>query len=308
MHIEILLATFNSEAFIEEQIGSIFGQTYQDWHLTIQDGGSCDSTAHILTKLEKKYKNKLTFIPNDGVRLSAKENFSSLLSKVNSPLYMFCDQDDVWFKNKIEKTLDYYLLKRPSGSKCPSLIFTDSIVTNENLTPICNSFMKLENLNPEKLELQNLLLQNVAPGNTMLFNRELRNLALPVPPKAIMHDHWLMLACSIFGNIHFMNAPTLYYRQHQKNVVGASKLSAISALKKICKDPQKFTQSLNGSFEQAKALLEFYGSSLPAEKEEILKSFIAIRKQNFFKRRFSLLQEGFLKHGLLRNLGLFLIV
>lgn len=309
MHkVEIILATFNSETFIEEQIDSILAQTYQNWHLTIQDGGSCDGTENILNKIEKKYRNKITFIPNNGGRLTAKENFSTLLSKVDAPFYMFCDQDDVWFEDKIEKTLDYYFLKNASGVKQPSLIFTDSIVTDEKLTPLCSSFLKLEKLNPEKLALKNLLLQNVAPGNTMLFNRELKELALPIPAQAVMHDHWLMLVCSIFGMIHFMNAPTLYYRQHQKNVVGATRVSAISALRKLSKDPHKFTLSLEKNFEQAKALYEIYGSSLPFEAEEIVKFFINIRSQGYLKRRISLLEKGFFKHGLLRNLGLLLLI
>ena len=306
--VEILLATFNSETFIEEQVDSIFSQTDQDWHLTIQDGGSRDRTVSIVKKIASKYEKKITFIQHDNGHLSAKKNFGSLLSKAHSPLYMFCDQDDVWFKNKVELTKDFYYSLHSKNEKQPVLIFTDSVVTDNKLIPLSNSFLTFQNLNPRKLALNNLLLQNVAPGNTMLFNNSLKELALPIPSQAIMHDHWLILICSIFGRIRFLDSPTLFYRQHGNNVVGATKFSFLSILKKTLNNSFNMEGSLTKDFEQAEAIYKLYEQDLPQESKEILKLFINVRKQTFFQRRISLLEGGFLKHGFIRNLGLFFLI
>ena len=310
MHkIEILLATYNSERFVEQQLESILHQSFRDWHLTVQDGGSSDGTLQILERFRNKYNSKISILYNASNKLSSKENFSSLLSKVDSPYYMFCDHDDVWFKDKIEKTFQFLKYSTTTSDReLPLLVFTDSVVTNENLEVLSESFFTYQNLNPNKISLENLLLQNVAPGNTMLFNQALKQIAAPIPNEAIMHDYWIMLIACIFGRIYFFDEPTLSYRQHGKNVIGASKFSFLTTMQKLIKDPNKISLSLENQYLQAQTIYNYLGHIMPMSYKKTLEDFFKIRDQDFFNRRLSLIKGHFFKHGILRNLGLFLFV
>ena len=307
--IEILLATYNSERFVEQQLDSIFYQSFRDWHLTVQDGGSTDGTLQILERFKKKYNSKISILYNASHKLSSKENFSSILSKVDSPYYMFCDHDDVWFKDKIEKTFQFLKYSTTiSDRELPLLVFTDSVVTNENLEVLSESFFTYQNLDPNKISLENLLLQNVAPGNTMLFNHALKKIATPIPNEAIMHDYWLMLIACIFGRIYFFDEPTISYRQHGQNVIGASKFSFLTTMRKLIKEPNKISLSLGNQYLQAQTIYNDFGSTMPMPYKKILEDFLKIKDQDFINKRLSIIKGHFFKHGVLRNLGLFLFV
>src|SRR2546423_15580504 len=99
--VDILLATYNGEQFVAEQIDSILQQTYKDIHLFIRDDGSQDSTKAIIQSKQKQYPHKITIIPNHS-RLGVVGNFSTLLEFSESFYVMFSDQDDVWLSNKVE--------------------------------------------------------------------------------------------------------------------------------------------------------------------------------------------------------------
>ena len=102
--IAILMATYNGERFLAEQIASILGQANHDWHLYIHDDGSKDNTVNILNDHAMKHPDEITVLdyPPQGGALS---NFMSLLERVEADYYMFSDQDDVWMPEKVELTL-----------------------------------------------------------------------------------------------------------------------------------------------------------------------------------------------------------
>ena len=124
--IAILMATYNGENYLREQIDSILCQTNQDWTLYVQDDGSKDATLDII----KSYDDERIVLVDVGLtRQGACMNFMSLLNMVESEYYMFCDQDDVWFVDKVEKSLGrmkkeemYY------GKDKPILVFSDASV------------------------------------------------------------------------------------------------------------------------------------------------------------------------------------
>ena len=101
--IAILLAACNGERYLAEQLDSLLDQSFTDWRLYIHDDGSKDGTNTILKAYAGKYPNRIRLIqapPTGG----AKDNFLFLLRTVDAPYIMFCDQDDVWMREKIEKT------------------------------------------------------------------------------------------------------------------------------------------------------------------------------------------------------------
>ena len=105
--IYILLATYNGEKYLKEQLDSLFEQTNQHWTLWIHDDNSKDNTVNIIKKYKSKYPDQIEFLDDDISTGGAKENFTYLLDNINDDYdyIMFCDQDDVWLEDKIEITL-----------------------------------------------------------------------------------------------------------------------------------------------------------------------------------------------------------
>lgn len=106
--IAILMATYNGEKYLGEQIESILAQTYKDWHLYIHDDGSKDNTVTILKEFVAKHSQQITLLEYSS-QGGACRNFLSMLERVDAPYYMFSDQDDVWLNEKIE--IEYKKIK-----------------------------------------------------------------------------------------------------------------------------------------------------------------------------------------------------
>ena len=103
--IAILMATYNGKDYIGEQIDSLLAQSFTNWHLYIHDDGSTDGTDKVIHQYENRYPQHISILnyPSQG---GACGNFLSMLENVSADYYMFCDQDDVWLPEKIERTFE----------------------------------------------------------------------------------------------------------------------------------------------------------------------------------------------------------
>lgn len=220
--ISILMATYNGELFLQEQLESLLDQTYTDWTCYIHDDGSTDNTIQILDHYSLKYPDKFMLLtyPSCG---GAKENFLSLLKYANSEYVMFSDQDDVWIETKIENTLECMKNIEEKHTNIPVAVFTDLYVTDKKLNIISQSFLKYSKHDPHKVGCKDIFISNPAPGCTMMVNKSLCQMAAAFKSdrNIEMHDWWCMAIGSIFGKIGFINEPTIMYRQHGSNTLGA---------------------------------------------------------------------------------------
>ncbi|WP_061013159.1 glycosyltransferase family 2 protein [Photobacterium leiognathi] len=237
--IDIVLATYNGEQYLEQQIESL--QNSEQYHqlinrLIITDDGSSDATIAIISQLallDNKIELHINPQNNTGLTLSSEScpaipcrvgplaNFAHGLSLTTAPYIMLCDQDDVWLPNKI--TLSFQeILKKDNDS--PQLIFSDMRITNKNLNTLSESYFSLKNIPTNwHHNIEHLAQQNVASGCTMLFNRALLNIAMPIPINAYMHDWWLVLIAKHYGEVTLIKQPLILYRQHDNNNIGAKK-------------------------------------------------------------------------------------
>jgi len=222
--IAILLATYNGELYLAQQLDSIINQTNKDWLLYVRDDGSIDSTVEILKKYEQKNSNII--ILNDSIKnRGAMNSFIWLMENVNSEYYMFCDQDDVWLPNKIEVSY-LELLKIQSGNTLiPLLVFTDLFIVDESLNVISSSMWEYTHLK-RVMDLKFLLIGSFATGCTMLFNNRAKLCALKYKNHALMHDSLLALSTLVNrGEIKGVSDSLIYYRQHGNNTLGTSKFN-----------------------------------------------------------------------------------
>ena len=284
------MATYNGEKYIEEQLESIIEQSCDEWHLYINDDNSSDKTFEILEKYQKIYPQKITLSASSS-SLGAKGNFFKLMECSQSEYIMFCDQDDVWKKDKIEKTLEKMYETENGEKSIPVLIHTDLCVVDEKLNVINSSYFSLSHLKPETA-LNRAVVQNCVTGCTVMINKALLDLVGKNNENIIMHDWWLYLIASAFGKIGFLNEQTILYRQHSQNEVGAKGLKY--------RKTDDLKNSLLKTYNQAEFFYTFFNKQLSKEQALILNEYTNFKKYSKTKKICTVLKYRFFKHSLLR--------
>lgn len=220
--IAILMATYNGEQYVSEQLNSILSQTYSKWNLFMHDDGSNDGTLAILKSYAEKYPQQLTLLeyPAQGGPF---RNFMSMLEKVESDYYMFCDQDDIWHNDKIEKSMDFMSKMEQDKKNLPIIVHTDLRVVDENGKVIASSFWQQAGMHTDIFHTFSQRISNVVTGCTMLFNKPARNAALSrMPDGSPLHDEWVTIrACAEGGKVYPVSYQLVDYRQHADNTLGA---------------------------------------------------------------------------------------
>ncbi len=223
--VDILLATYNGGQYLESQILSILGQSFKDWQLLIHDDGSCDDTVLIAEKYTML--DERIIVIKDGVRTgSAGKNFMHLLNYSTSEYIMFCDQDDIWFDNKLQLMHENIIHKKQD---VPIVLYSMSYAWKPSKGIIGITF----NTCPEDLK-SFLFLNGGIQGCATMFNKLMRNEMLYYKGDISMHDHLLNLIGLAFGKVYYLKVPLMLYRQHDSNVTGETRVSSFS-LKSVVK-------------------------------------------------------------------------
>lgn len=238
--IAILLSTYNGEKFLGEQLDSLLAQSHSNFVLVVRDDGSTDCTLSILDSYAQENADRIHLLPKDGNNLGASGGFAFLIDYVlnnksalaiESAYMMFCDQDDTWFPDKIEKLLAAMLAtEEADDARLPILVHSDLEVVSEQNTVIAKSLINYQGLEIERNTFPNLVISNLVTGCTALINEPLAKKALPIPVEAIMHDWWLALVATAFGKLVYLDIPLVHYRQHGNNTIGAKEFIKVSAV------------------------------------------------------------------------------
>ena len=177
--IAILLATYNGEKYLREQLQSLYDQTYTDWTLYIGDDGSTDGTADIVREFSERYGNIVFHRNCEGK--GAMSNFMGLLAEAEADYYMFCDQDDVWLPHKVETTLRKMREIEAENRQRPAVVCSDLKVVDKNLQTIAPSFWEMSEMLPDLLasNFNYLGVHFLATGCTMMINAAAKRIAFP---------------------------------------------------------------------------------------------------------------------------------
>lgn len=299
--IGVLLATYNGEKYLSEQVDSIFQQAGFNIIIFAHDDGSSDSTKILLEENRQKYQDR--FIVLQGASTgSSKSNFMYLIEqalKYRIDYFFFADQDDVWQRQKVKVMMKK--MKEVEVAEKPCVIFSDMKVVDENLNEIAPSFFNYINANPERILPNQLIMQSFIAGCSMLVNRKTAELSIYYTniDNIFMHDWWLALIGAYIGQIFCIKEPLVLYRQHGNNQIGARPLKKIELLRHLFdtlfgdhKEEIKSRVLRSRNFaEELK-----YVPGLTDEQYEFLDQFSKLGKENKAKRiRF------YLKHKLSRN-------
>lgn len=301
--VDILLATYNGEKYLREQLDSIFYQTYKDWKIIVIDDCSMDKTCSIIMEYQKRYPNKIEFHRNNENSGNPASNFFKLLEMSTSKYAMFCDQDDVWLSNKIDVTMNFMKKLEYKYRSLPLLVHTDLKVVDSKLGILSDSMFKYQKLNSNAKTLRELIVQNSITGCTLMLNKKLASMCCGVPSNVIMHDWWVALIAAAFGKIGFVNESTILYRQHESNQVGSKDAANLLFLFNKFLHSRKVKSSMIATYSQCEAFLNRYSGDLSLRQKNILQNYLAVACGNKIKRIYRLLTGGFLKYGFARKLG-----
>ena len=299
----ILLATYNGEKYISEQIESILEQSDVEWMLYIHDDGSTDRTVEIIEKYAKMYPRQICIV--DGAPTGgAKQNFFYLFSCIEAPYYMCCDQDDVWLPEKIEITKKEMVHLEKDDEEKPCLVFTELKVVDENLDIINEKMSIYQGLDCKKLSVNRAIIQNVVTGCTMMVNRALREEFMKITDytDVLMHDWWAFLVAARFGKIVFIEDATILYRQHGNNGVGARDSGSPIYLMKRMLQGEEIKKSLADTRAQAKLFVQKYGES----KDSLISQYAQLSKSGKMKRLRFYIEKDVKKSTFARNIGLWI--
>jgi len=220
--IDILLPIYNGANYIEEQIDSLETQTFKDFRIVIRNDGSSDNSNDVIRKVSNNYKNIKILEDNFG-NVGLSRCFEILMKNSSAPYFMFCDQDDKWKPDKIEKTF----LKIIEIEKCypdkPVLICTDSTCVDDNGDILADSFYKSQKFIDVIGNETKMFALNVVQGNTCLMNEACKQYIMPFPEYGL-YDHWAGIVICHFGVVYYLQEQTLWYRQHASNVIGANNI------------------------------------------------------------------------------------
>lgn len=294
--VEILLSTYQGQDFLAEQLKSIEGQQGVNWHLFWRDDQSTDKSVEILNGFSDKNPGRVSNLKEPLKNLGVVKSFMLLLSKApESDFYSFCDQDDVWFPDKIKRAVTEIEKHSPD---VPVLYCSRQMLVDENLKPIGLS-KKIK----KKPTFRNALTQNIATGCTIVLNKSARSIVLSIKvQKTSAHDWLAYLAVTAAGGVViFDEEPSLLYRQHQKNVIGVPNFRQ-RAIKVLAQGPSKFLTVFYDRIETLK------NATLTEDSKELVLLLSDLKTSSALKKYVILFKSGLYRQGSLESFVFYFFV
>jgi glycosyltransferase involved in cell wall biosynthesis len=219
VNFSVVLASFNGEKYIKEQIDSILLQLGQNDELIITDDGSLDKTLLII----KPFLQDLRIFLFENHSLGFKENFARGIQKAKNEIIILSDQDDVWHKDRLKET-------KKKFNEGADILMVAPCFVDENL-----QILPKERYNYHwRSGFWANFWKNSFIGACMAFRRELVKEFLPFPKSVDYHDSWIALLGYIRKKrVVHLNQKLVYYRRHKKTLSGESRLMKLIVKSRI---------------------------------------------------------------------------
>lgn len=256
--VSVVLATYNGEKYLREQLDSVLRQKGVQVKILVRDDGSNDGTTAILDE----YKAKGLLDWYTGGHLNVQKGYLDLLKHASkTDYYAFCDQDDVWDDDKL--LIAVTELDEMPAEK-PAMYYCGQRLVDENL-----KLMSTHKIASDRSPHTNFLISNVA-GCTAVFNQVLADAVNSATPDFIlMHDSWLFKIClALGGNYYADSSAHINYRQHGNNVAGLN-----SSVKGKVKQFQRYLNVFEIQ-KQCRSLLQFYGEQMIPEYRKLTEEIV----------------------------------
>ncbi len=252
----VLLATYNGEKYLREQIDSIFAQEGVEIEIAASDDCSTDGTQGILKEYSENHQNFSFYINKENKRFTY--NFLDLFFSVKDRDFdyvAFADQDDFWLPNKLISGIQK--IEELGETKHGCLYSSNLIVTNEKLEKIG---MQEDETVLTKTNKKTYLFENIATGCTMVMDRKFYDYSSRYYPNNVnLHDYWLFMIAIYSANYIYDFNGYILYRQHDNNQIGTNKK------KWTKKNISKVLHSKNGQDHTVDELLKGFEDEIYSE-------------------------------------------
>ena len=220
--VAILLAVYNGEKYLAEQVDSVLAQTSDQWTLYIRDDGSTDATPRIIERYCREHPGRIVAVEDGEGNLGCRDNFFRLLETVDSPYYMFCDADDVWHDSKVKLSMDRIRELEAAEPGRAVLVVTDYTICDGQLNVVWESGIRRLGIDDPRPFLNEGCLGVMAflGGSCMVFNDALRPFLFPVPAVSLEYDAYVGIRAAKYGVVDVMMVSTKEYRLHGANYSG----------------------------------------------------------------------------------------
>lgn len=294
--VAVLLCTMQGQRFLAEQLNSIAIQSHPRWAIWASDDGSGDHTHAILEYYQAHWGRDRISI-HDGPAEGSTANFLSLTCRadIDADHFAYADQDDVWESDKLERAVDWL---QTVPAEVPALYGSRTLLVDTR-----NQHIGYSPLFTKAPGFRNALVQSIAGGNTMVFNRAARDLLRRAGEnvEAITHDWWAyMLISGCGGRVHYDPYPTVRYRQHEGNQFGSN----ATVLAQASRARQLLQGRFRGWVDSNLRALERVYPLLTPENQRVLDTFVRARQRSLPQRLRGLREAGIFRQTLLGNLGL----
>jgi glycosyltransferase involved in cell wall biosynthesis len=314
--IDIAIAAYNCAAWLDDLIESILQQDRHNWRIVARDDASTDDTAARLAAWQQRLGDRMMIVDNSDKRnLGPVGNYNAILSATTSPWIMLADSDDVWRPGKLAIT---FIAMRAAeavlGATTPVIVFTDAEVVDEQLQPVAESYWRWSRANLGSATVfHRLLMDCPAISSTMMVNRALMDLALPMTGKIWSQDWWAMMVAAAFGQIVKVKERTVLYRRHSANdslepYAATIKGTAHRLLTAPSSARKKLDRLIHQIAPQAGAFAERFPHSLSASDLAALKAASRLPYVGGIQRRWSVVRHGLWFGSLPKNVGLMLLL
>lgn len=273
----IVMSTYNGEKYLNQQLESLRQQTLMNVHVFVRDDGSEDTTQEILQKWSEDTEGWLTWY--QGKNCGPGRSFMDALGKApNADYYAFCDQDDIWDRDKLAISVE--MLER--SSKQYKIYTSNVLLVNNNMESLGKTNFQANT------SIQRAMMYNQAVGCTIVMNKALKQKLTDYKPEyMVMHDCWSYRVCAALGgDLCFDHIPHMKYRQHDGNFSGGS-MGKVELWKKRFKS--LFGRKKHMRKWTAETLLRGYGQYIPENHRYIVEKFAYYDRS--IKNKWLLLKE-----------------
>lgn len=217
--VDILLTTYNTNIkYLKQQIESILKQTYQNFRLLISDDFSKKEEIRTILKEYKEKDERITLYLQEE-NLGYNKNFEFLLKQANAKYIMFADHDDIWYPQKVEKSV------KAIKKNDVDMVYCNANQINEKDEVIQKNYFKYKNVPLIKGKNKLTITRCIGIGCSQIITDTVKNKMLPFTNKVIAHD-WLASFLAGEGKgITYIEEPLFGYRLHQDNVFGGRTLT-----------------------------------------------------------------------------------
>lgn len=279
LDVSVALCTRNGARYLPEQVRSICTQTPLPREIVLSDDGSTDDSLAVVrdTIAQCGVADRIALrVFGNTPPLGVTRNFEQAVRACSHDLIALCDQDDAWHPGRLARMVAQFEA-RPELL----LLHTDARLVDAELKPLGSTLFHALEVRPAELEAISrgeafgvLLRRNLVTGATTVFRKTLLEAALPFAPEWV-HDEWLAAIAAAIGRVDVLPEPTIDYRQHASNQIGARRLSLSE---KVAKAMVERGDKHVARLRRAEALLQRlqqFGDRVPANYLEAQRAKVA---------------------------------